>query len=77
LSYAQPDVSTKVILASCDYDALYIFWCLSFGKRFLTPSFETRKKSPELLEDGHRKILRNVSIYLQSTHCHFWEAWSL
>jgi len=44
LSYTQPDVSTF-----CDYDAVYKFWYLSFGKRFLIPSFETRKKKHELL----------------------------
>jgi hypothetical protein len=70
LSYTQPYAPTNVILVFCDYDAVYTFWYLISEKKFLTPSLETRKRALNYSEDGHIKILRNVGIYLQSTHCH-------
>jgi len=49
LNYTQPDVSTKVVLAFRDYDAVYTFWYLSFGKKISDSVFGDKQKSPELL----------------------------
>jgi hypothetical protein len=46
LSYTQTDVSTKVILTFSDYDAVYTFWYLSFGKKISDSIIGDMQKEP-------------------------------
>ena len=59
-----------VILAFCEYGDVYIFGTEVSEKDFCLHYRRYVKRALNYSEDGHRKVLRNVGIYLQYTHCH-------